>query len=87
MWWSVQTVTTVGYGDITPQTTAGRAIAALLMVSAIAFISVFTASISAGFVNRMQARRGRASEEQVLAALERIERRLDALEESRRQDQ
>ena len=79
LWWSVQTVTTVGYGDIVPRTDAGRALAALLMVSAIAFLSVFTAAISAGFVHRMQTRRGRATEERLLAALERIELRLDAL--------
>jgi voltage-gated potassium channel len=78
MWWSVQTVTTVGYGDATPQTSEGKVIAALLMIASVALISVMTASIAAGFVNRRQAQRKR--DDPVLDALERIERRLAALE-------
>jgi voltage-gated potassium channel len=80
LWWSVQTVTTVGYGDVTPKTTEGRAVAAILMVSAIAFISILTATISAGFVRRQQLRRGQ--EDPVIVALTRIESRLAALEEA-----
>jgi len=80
LWWSVQTVTTVGYGDVTPKTFSGRLVAAVLMVSAIALISVLTAAISAGFVARMQAKRGKETNAQVMEALTRIERRLDALD-------
>jgi voltage-gated potassium channel len=80
LWWSVQTVTTVGYGDVTPESTSGRAVAAVLMVSAIAFISVLTAAISAGFVRRVQVRRG--AEDPLLEALRRIEARLAALEQT-----
>lgn len=80
MWWSVQTVTTVGYGDITPKTLVGRSIASVLMVSAVALISVITASISAGFVNRLQARRGHSMNAEILDTLARIEQRLDAID-------
>ena len=80
LWWSVQTVTTVGYGDVTPASDEGRAIASLLMVSAVAFISILTASISAGFVHRLQSRRGRG--DPLIVAMERIESRLEALERS-----
>jgi voltage-gated potassium channel len=80
LWWSVQTVTTVGYGDTVPSTIAGRLIAAVLMVSAIAFLVVITASISAGFVQRMQARRAALSRDPVLDALDRMEQRLEELE-------
>ena len=79
LWWSVQTVTTVGYGDVTPKTTEGRGVAAVLMVSAIAFISDLTAAISAGFVRRIQIRRGAG--DPMVEALTRIESRLAALEE------
>ena len=56
-WWSIQTVTTVGYGDVTPKTNKGRAVASVLMIAAIAAISLLTAAIAAGFVNRVQRRR------------------------------
>jgi voltage-gated potassium channel Kch len=77
-WWSVQTVTTVGYGDVTPASTAGRTVAAVLMVTAFASLSVLTAAISAAFVRRMQARRG--LEDPLVDALTKIESRLAALE-------
>ena len=77
MWWSVQTVTTVGYGDITPTTQAGRWIAGILMVAGFASISLVTAAIAAGFVTRIQARR---HTDPVLQALDRLEQRLEALE-------
>ena len=80
LWWSVQTVTTVGYGDVTPATTAGRAVAAALMVAAVAFISLLTAAISAGFLSRLQSRQ--QSEDKSLAVLTRIEARLEALEDA-----
>jgi voltage-gated potassium channel len=77
LWWSVQTVTTVGYGDVAPTTTAGRAIAGVLMVAGFAAISLVTAAVAAGFVARIQARR---HTDPVLQALDRIEQRLEALE-------
>src|SRR5262245_455874 len=43
LWWAVQTVTTVGYGDKVPNTTAGQLLATLVMVVAVGFISVLTA--------------------------------------------
>ncbi len=80
LWWSVQTVTTVGYGDVTPETREGRAVAIVLMVVAISSISLLTASIAAGFVNRVQRRKEEMHQDPVLSALERIEQRLEQLE-------
>jgi voltage-gated potassium channel len=40
MWWAITTVTTVGYGDVTPKEPAGRIIAALLMLIGIGFLSL-----------------------------------------------
>jgi voltage-gated potassium channel len=50
LWWAVQTVTTVGYGDVTPENPIGRAIAAIVMLSGIGFLTVVTAAITAVFV-------------------------------------
>jgi voltage-gated potassium channel len=50
LWWAVQTVTTVGYGDHVPATVAGRIVAALVMLLGIGFVTVITASITSSFV-------------------------------------
>ena len=52
LWWAVQTVTTVGYGDDIPQSLAGRLVAALVMLLGIGFLTVITASITSTFVSR-----------------------------------
>ena len=46
-WWAITTVSTVGYGDIAPVTTEGRAIAVVLMLTGIALFGVITANVAA----------------------------------------
>jgi voltage-gated potassium channel len=46
-WWAVQTVSTVGYGDTVPTTTAGRAIAAVVMIFGMALIPIVTSVVVA----------------------------------------
>ena len=86
MWWSLQTVTTVGYGDVVPVSTAGRVLASFMLLGGLALISVVTASITSGFVARAQQQRAEAGEDpavQRLVALDdrlaRIEKRFDEL--------
>jgi len=57
MWWAVQTVTTVGYGDLVPESTAGRLVAALVMLGGISFLAVITAAIASQFIESAFARR------------------------------
>ena len=57
MWWAVETVTTVGYGDVVPDQTAGKVIGAFLMLGGLSLLAVLTAAITSGFVSRAQARR------------------------------
>lgn len=52
MWWSGETVTTVGYGDHFPVTVTGRVVAFAMMLVGISMIGVVTASIAAWFVGR-----------------------------------
>jgi voltage-gated potassium channel len=52
LWWAVQTVTTVGYGDHVPETAAGQVVAAIVMLLGIGFVTVITASITGAFVAR-----------------------------------
>jgi voltage-gated potassium channel len=43
LWWAIQTVTTVGYGDVAPRDVVGRVVAALVMLYGIALIAIVTA--------------------------------------------
>ena len=56
-WWALQTITTVGYGDVVPQDTAGKAVGAVLMLGGLSLLSIITATITSAFVARRQAER------------------------------
>jgi len=58
MYWAIVTMTTVGYGDLAPQTAAGQGIAALLMILGYGIIAVPTGIVS---VEMADANRGRVS--------------------------
>lgn len=57
MWWSVATLTTVGYGDVFPVTTLGRLVAGIVAVLGIGFFALPTAIIGAGFVEVVSRRK------------------------------
>ncbi len=52
VWWAVTTVTTVGYGDISPETDGGRIIAIAVMVVGIGFVALLTAAAAERFMRR-----------------------------------
>lgn len=79
MWWALQTVTTVGYGDVTPKEPAGRIIAAFVMLEGIALISITVAAITSTFVARAQREHDAADAADENQAAARIEARLDDL--------
>lgn len=77
MWWALQTVTTVGYGDVSPTKPSGRIIATFVMLYGVAFVTIFVAAITSIFVARAAAERGIAEDE----AEQRIEARLDVMDD------
>ncbi len=52
LWWSIGTVTTVGYGDVVPVTQVGRAFAYVLMIGGIGLFSALTANFASILVRR-----------------------------------
>lgn len=74
LWWAIQTVTTVGYGDVTPHKAIGRIVASVVMLEGIAFLAVITAAITSTFVRRASLEH----EQEEAAEAESAEARLDA---------
>jgi voltage-gated potassium channel len=83
IWWAVTTVTTVGYGDVVPETLLGRIIASALMITGIGFLSLLTAAIASTFVSQDAAEDVQSMESEqaeLLRMLGRIEERLERVE-------
>jgi hypothetical protein len=79
LWWAVQTVTTVGYGDIVPTHAVGRIVAAVVMLTGIALITVVSGAVASGLLQSVRRKRGVDPEQRLMAELEVIHRRLDEL--------
>jgi voltage-gated potassium channel len=87
LWYALQTVTTVGYGDVAPKDSVGRVVGGVIMILAVAFLAMVTASITSTFFeSRQKTRRDIAREEdaehraRLEAQFEHLLERLDAIE-------
>lgn len=79
LWFALQTVTTVGYGDVTPQRASGRIIATVVMLAGIGFLAVITASVTASLVESSR-RRFAAETETDMPRLDDLAERLARIE-------
>lgn len=82
LWWSMTTVTTVGYGDLYPVTSTGRAVAAALMIVGISLIGLVTATVASWFAARFDALADEAqknAQAETTEALEALTRRVEEL--------
>lgn len=92
VWFSVVTITTVGYGDVVPTTALGRTLAGGLTVFGVTFIAFVTAVVTSALITSQERRvaedlgppGGEHPGSESAEALARIERRLDAIEQSLR---
>jgi len=89
LWWAIQTVTTVGYGDVTPVHVSGRIVAAIVMIWGTAYLAILTATITSTFVaraefeyRRREAASEAASEQKLEVRLEDLDARLERIEQA-----
>jgi voltage-gated potassium channel len=83
LWWAVSTVSTVGYGDVVPESGAGRIVATVLMLTGLGLLPLITSVVVSILVSQ-RSREAREEElrdlHQILERLDAIDRRLDGLE-------
>ena len=81
IWWAWVTVATVGYGDVVPQSTAGKVFGGIVILFGLGFFSLLTASFSAYFVSRGEME---IEEEEVeeIYRLKDIEKRMQTIEQT-----
>jgi voltage-gated potassium channel len=63
MWWTIVTLTTVGYGDIVPMTVAGKFIATLTALMGVCVVALLTGIVATGFTNQVAMRRNQLEAE------------------------
>jgi voltage-gated potassium channel len=84
VWWAITTMTTVGYGDISPQSDAGRTVAIVVMLVGIGFVALLTGSVAQRFLEgetrqEVDHEAGKASSD-LTAELSAIRERLEMIE-------
>jgi len=83
VWWAMQTVTTVGYGDVVPANGWGKLLGGFVMVFGVTFLSLVTALVTSALITGEQRRRQAATDSEhpaVLESLASIDARLESLE-------
>lgn len=76
LWFTLQTVTTVGYGDNTPASGEGKVIASIVMLVSIGLVSVITAAVTSMFIRSISNDEQNSDRQMLEEALERIESKL-----------
>ncbi len=76
LWFTLSTMTTVGYGDVFPVTTFGRAVAALTVIAGVGIFGAFTALVASFLVTSSQTD---ASNSELMAQIKALSDKLDAL--------
>jgi voltage-gated potassium channel len=59
MWWALETVTTVGYGDVVPVTPLGKVLGGVVAISGIGGVALFSGILTVSFMEQLRLRRDR----------------------------
>ena len=81
LWWSLVTTTTVGYGDISPESTGGRILAGFLMIVGIGFLGMVTGSVATFFVDRLSKNTEKERVSAIDKQVEYVKNTLDEIED------
>ena len=79
LWFTLQTVTTVGYGDATPERMVGRIVAGVVMITAIGLLTVITAAITSVFITAARAKIDRSNRSEDANTMARLEASLTSI--------
>jgi voltage-gated potassium channel len=61
MWWAIETLTTVGYGDMVPVTAVGKILGGIVSIVGIGTLALFSGVITVGFLDQLRIKREQAS--------------------------
>jgi voltage-gated potassium channel len=78
IWWSAETMTTVGYGDRYPVTTTGRVIAVATMIAGIALLGTVTATLASWLIEHVSATE-QSDTARLMSRIDQLEAKVDAL--------
>jgi len=79
LWYVIQTITTVGYGDVVPFTETGRLVGVIAMLSAIGISSLVTAAVTSSLMGKLR-KEGDKLKEKSMDYVEKLERKLENLD-------
>jgi len=82
IWWAVQTVTTVGYGDVVPNSALGQVFASILMVVGVLMYSLVSANLAAFFVERSTQAEAKDQRRHMISDVEQLEQHIAKLQAS-----
>jgi voltage-gated potassium channel len=68
MWWAIETLTTVGYGDMVPVTAVGKVLGGIVSIIGIGTLALFSGVITVGFLDQLRIIREQASNPHPLSA-------------------
>ncbi len=80
LWWAVQTVTTVGYGDVVPGGVGGKIVGSFLMLAGLSLLAVVTGVITSAFVTTALAQRQAAGKDPIMRKLTELSAQVEAIE-------